>query len=123
MVHMNPDYRSTFILRYQQDCPSHESRESKLNVIWERIRRVFEYRIPVYQGVLGAAALVVLFFFIQNIKSELIYTESQNLRFTPETGQFTNVQVIHDLKIIDDQKIGRSVSEDTLLTKYVFSVM
>lgn len=34
-----------------------------------------------------------------------------------------NVQVIHDLKIVDDQKIGTTVSEDTLLTKYVFSVM
>lgn len=100
-----------------------QNRESIFSSTWERVRRIFEYRIPVYQGILGAAVIAIIFLFFQNFNVKSISQGNQQIVPPVETNQFTNVQVIHDLKIVDDQKIGTSVSEDTLLTKYVFSVM
>jgi hypothetical protein len=91
---------------------------------WQYVREVFEYRIPVYQTLLGAALVVLLFFAVRQLSttSPQPPSEPQSVAQieTPLPGEMS---VLDDLSILDRQKIGRNAKEDSYLTRFIVSTM
>lgn len=93
-------------------------------MIWDALKKTLAYRIPVYQAVIGGVSIVLILFLINNIptilEQDFPYQQRYNQASTTIPSQ-TNV--IDNLDIINQQKIGRNVQEDTLLTKFITTVM
>jgi hypothetical protein len=100
------------------------------NTITERyksikaLRRVLIYRIPVYQALVAISLVAVILFSINHLSSS---TESLE-RYTPldllgETFLLDSVQTIDNFYFIYKQKIGRSVMEDSILTRHMVTSM
>ena len=87
--------------------------------VWQYIRAIFEYRIPVYQTLLG---LVLIFLISFSINRLFLTTEKKPLELQSfaqiESMSYTQISVIDNLQIIDQQKIGRTVKEDPSLTRF-----
>jgi hypothetical protein len=91
---------------------------------WHYVRNVFEYRVPVYQALSGLVLIA------------LIYLTVGQLSFSPgrkpsepqssaqmETPTPTQMRVVDNLDIIDLQKIGQNVKDDTTLTRFIVTTM
>ncbi|KPL01284.1 MAG: hypothetical protein AMJ91_00580 [candidate division Zixibacteria bacterium SM23_73_3] len=91
---------------------------------WQYIRNVFEYRIPVYQPLLGGVLVLLIFFAVRELSFAPDPKSSKLQTFTQvETPILSQMSVIDNLEIIEAQKIGRSVREDTTLTRFIVSTM
>ena len=91
--------------------------------IWKYIRNILEYRIPVYQAAFGAALILLLIFTVDQISvlPANKVPDSHNILQTEESIS-TQMNVVDDLNIIEHQKIGRSVREDSILTRYIVTM-
>jgi hypothetical protein len=91
---------------------------------WQYVKDVFEYRIPVYQTLLGAALVVLLFFAVRqlSITSPQPPSEPQSAA-QMETPMIGQMSVLDDLGILDRQKIGRNAKEDGYLSRFIVSTM
>ena len=90
-----------------------------LKSVWQHIKSTLEYRIPVYQTLLG----IVLIFLISFSINRLFLTAKQESLELQSFAQIeslpsTQISVIENLQIIDQQKIGRTVKEDPSLTRF-----
>ncbi len=90
---------------------------------WQYIRTALEYRIPVYQTLL----IVVLIPFIFFAVDQLFLTpdhEPENLQGIAQIEPLVSSQigVLDNLDVIDQQKIGISVREDTSLTRFIVTI-
>ena len=90
---------------------------------WRSIRCVLEYRITVYQGVLGIAVSVVLFLAVQNLSFNNSKPAEHQVEDKMEELAWDQFNVINDLQVIDQQKIGFNVAEDTILTQFIVTAM
>lgn len=95
-----------------------------LGNLLESFRRAFAYRIPVYQAVLGAALIVAMSITLRHLPSSALQEPSEvrplvRLEMPPPS----QMSVIDNLEVVRQQKIGRSVREDTTLTRFVVSGM
>ncbi len=99
-------------------------RISFVQVIWQKLLGMLQYRIPVYQGVIGMAVSLLIFLAVNffSISTKHHPIASPEFRAMGEVAA-TQLNVINSLEIIEQQKIGRSVSEDTLLTRFVVTTM
>jgi hypothetical protein len=92
--------------------------------IWQSTKAVFEYRIPAYQAVLGLILLALVYFAIERSPSipeqEVPISHSLTRMEVPPPAEMS---VIDDLGVIDQQKIGRNVGEDTTLTRFIVAIM
>ena len=98
--------------------------QSMLAKIWHKILAALEYRVPVYQGLLGAAVVLLIFL----ILNQFSYINNQSFVNFQQYAQTDTVlinqmNVIDDVSILKNQKIGQSVSEDTMLTKFLHSAL
>lgn len=87
-------------------------------------RRAFAYRIPVYQAALGVALIVVMSLTLRHLPSSALQEPSEvrplvRLEMPPPS----EISVLDNLEVVRQQKIGRSVREDTTLTRFVVSGM
>lgn len=87
---------------------------------YKAIRTVLEYRIPVYKALPVAVLIVLVFVAVQQHPSTL-RQEPAVLNNVAETEISVPAQlrVIDNLGIIDQQKIGQSVKDDTTLARFI----
>ena len=91
---------------------------------WQYIRSIFEYRVPVYQTLSGLALIALIFLATRQISfsPDQKPPEPRSL-VRMEMPAPTQMSVVDNLDIIDKQKIGRNVTEDTTLTRFIVSTM
>ena len=91
---------------------------------WHHIRDLLQHRIPVYQPVLGAVLVLLIFTVVKHLSmpTEEEPLDVQTLVQT-EIVMPTQLSVIDNLEIIKAQKIGRSAGEDTTLARFIVSSM
>lgn len=91
---------------------------------WHNIRDLLQHRIPVYQPVLGAVLVLLIFV---GAKQLSLPVEEKPLDIqTPtrtEVVMPTQISVMDNLEIVKAQKIGRSAGEDTTLARFIVSSM
>ncbi len=91
---------------------------------WKWILNILEYRIPVYQGLIGIACGLLIFVTINHFSfSNRPQSGSSQYHQIMADTTFYQINVIKNLQIIEQQKIGKNVSEDTLLTRFIVSSM
>jgi hypothetical protein len=95
-----------------------------LRSTWQYVRSVFEYRVPVYQTLSGLALIALIFLATRQISfsPDQRPPEPRSL-IRMEMPTPTQMSVVDNLDIIDKQKIGRSVTEDSALTRFIVSTM
>ena len=90
----------------------------------QSIRSAFAHPIPVYQAVLGAALIFLLSLGLRHLPSSAVHEVTQPRPLVRmETFLPSQLGVIENLEIVKQQKIGRSVTEDTTLTRFIVSTM
>jgi anti-sigma factor RsiW len=91
---------------------------------WQYVRNVFEYRIPVYQVLSGLVLIALIFLGVKQLSfsPDQETTEPQSLARI-EASLPAQMSVIDNLEIIEQQKIGRNVKEDTTLTRFIVTTM
>jgi hypothetical protein len=92
--------------------------------LWQKILNLLEYRIPVYQGLIGLACSFLIFLVIHYFSfSSQQQARSTQYELSTADTTFYQINVIKNLQIIEQQKIGKNVSEDSLLTRFIVSSM
>jgi len=95
-----------------------------VDLAWQRIMNLLEYRIPVYQGLIGLACSILIFVAINYFSfSNRHQSVDPVYRTTVADTVFYQINVINNLQIIEQQKVGKNASEDTLLTRFIVSSM
>lgn len=104
--------------------PLKPKKQGVLNRIWQHVCDFLDYRIPVYQGLIGIVCSLLIFITISYFSfSNQNKTTSQKQSLIREEITFDQINVIKNLQIIEEQKIGKNVSEDTVLTQFIVSSM
>jgi len=97
-----------------------EKETSVLSSWWQFAAKILAYRIPVYQTLAGAVLVIVI---SSGINQLLLTTERETLKQQTfarvETAGPTQIRVTENLKIIEQQKIGRTAKEDVALTRFL----
>jgi predicted anti-sigma-YlaC factor YlaD len=119
----NPAIRQDLRNRIRRTQPARHT-SNGLREVWIAFRDILRLRIPVYQAVLGAAVVFVVFIGIDQLNA---HGERETLRrlLSEQNGQraIVHSEVPHRIAQIDSQKIGRSVAEDSLLMKFIVTAM
>jgi hypothetical protein len=91
---------------------------------WQSAKRMFEYRVPVYQALFTVALITLIYLGIRqmNFSTNQEVPSPQNVIHL-QVPIPTELSVIDNLEIVKQQKIGRSVSEDITLTRFIVSTM
>jgi len=99
-------------------------RLSILESIWQSVKGVFEYRVPVYQALFAVTLIALIFLGVRqiNLPTDREYPSPQGV-VQLQVPISTEVSVIDNLEIVKQQKIGCSVSEDVTLTRFIVSAM
>jgi anti-sigma factor RsiW len=120
-IRPNPAIRKRIIQKVK--C-LHPKRASFLQIMWQKMVGMLQYRIPVYQGFIGMAVSLLIFLAINyfSISAKHHPITSPESRAMGEVTA-TQLNVINSLEIIGQQKIGKSVNEDTLLTRFIVTTM
>ena len=100
------------------------NKEKQSGTIWRWARNVLEFRIPVYQTLAGIV-LILLMVFILSQYSFLNNRGDEGLSDLThfETQLLETINVMNDLELIEQQKIGRSAKEDSTLMQFIFEAM
>jgi hypothetical protein len=87
---------------------------------YKAIRSILEYRIPVYRALPVVVLLILMFLAVKQFPSGFRH-EPAGVHSIAETGISvpTQLRVIDNLGIIDQQKIGQSVKDDTTLARFI----
>jgi|GEM_PF-6881056 len=91
---------------------------------WHNIRDLLQHRIPVYQPVLGAVLVLLIFVGAKQLSlpTEEEPSDVQTLVRT-EFVMPAQLSVIDNLEIVKAQRIGLSAGEDTTLARFIVSSM
>jgi len=91
---------------------------------WHFIRSIFAYRVPVYQPLAGVALIVLIFLAFRQLSFSPVQKTPEPYSLTRiETPAPAQMSVINNLQIIEQQKIGRNVKEDSTLTRFIVTTM
>jgi hypothetical protein len=95
-----------------------------LDRVYQSVIHIFEYRIPVYQALSGAVLIALIFLAVKqfNFTPEQKATGLHNVAQI-ETSLPAQMRVMDNLGIIDQQKIGQNVKDDTTLTRFIVTTM
>jgi hypothetical protein len=108
-----------FIMKMKKDNKVRKSGHF-LNTIF----RFFEYRIPIYQAVLAALLIAVLLLTVDSIflpaRSNRYSTTNY---FIMEFNDLPHPSALNYPELLNEQKPGRNVKEDSILTRYMVTVM
>ncbi|MBC8183628.1 hypothetical protein H8E88_21255 [candidate division KSB1 bacterium] len=91
-------------------------------VLFQHIWEILDFRIPVYQGIIGFAIIFLIFLGLNNPQFWNNQNSPESLEYIP-VEQLQQVNVLNSLKFIQEQKVGKTVKEDTLLTHLLYTVM
>jgi len=115
----NPAIRQSLLNRMKVLKPK---KHGTVDSLWQKLLNLLEYRIPVYQGLIGLACSLLIFVVIHHFSfsnQHLPASPQYELRMSDTT--FYQMNVIKNLQIIEQQKIGKNVREDSLLTRFIVS--
>jgi hypothetical protein len=117
----HPAIRRTLIQRMRDLRPQEVG---NLKGAYKSIMRLFEYRIPIYQVLSGAVLIALIFLAVKQFSftAEQKTTGLRNVAQI-ETSIPAQMRVMDDLGIIDQQKIGQNVKDDTTLTQFIVTTM
>jgi hypothetical protein len=89
-----------------------------------KIRRIIEYRVPVYQIAAAAAVIFFLFFAVDKIPEpdQDIYPASQE-KFLSETTELAQINLMDSLMLSSLKNVGRNALEDSAITKYLVGAL
>jgi hypothetical protein len=91
---------------------------------WHYVRNVFEYRVPVYQALSGLVLIALIYLTVGQLSFSPAQKPSEPQSLAQiETPTPTQMRVVDNLKIIDQQKIGQNVKDDTTLTRFIVTTM
>lgn len=120
----SPSIRSVLRERFNHQY-SHEilKGRNKGNVL-AFLSGIFSYRVPVYQVALMVIILLVLVMLIIQ-PDGMMRSANYNEALFPETELVAPVQFtsVDNLRLLDRQQIGRTVSEDSVLTRFIQTAM
>lgn len=91
---------------------------------WHYLRDLLQHRIPVYQPILGAVLVLLIFVGAKQLTSPTVEKPAvdQSLLRT-EAVMPAQMSVMDNLDIVKAQKIGRSAGEDTTLSRFIVTTM
>jgi hypothetical protein len=95
-----------------------------LSTFWYSLLSLFEYRIPVYQAlgmILVALVLLIGFDYANSEQNSLsmIWSDSHQLE-----GMISDKNYVLDsLQLLERQRIGKNVLEDSILTQFITTAM
>jgi len=117
----DPSIRETVIKRMRSLKPQEAG---FLGRAYQSVTHIFEYRIPVYQALSGAVLVVLIFLAVKQFS----FTPEQKTTGLHKVAQVetsipAQMRVMDDLGIIDQQKIGQNVKDDTTLTRFIVTTM
>ena len=115
----DPGIRTAAIERMKQ---ASAKRPNLLNQMFQHIWKILDFRIPVYQGIIGFAIIILIFIGINNPRFWNTQNSIDSAEYTP-VEQLRQVNVLNSLKFIQEQKVGKTVKEDTILTHLLFTTM
>jgi predicted anti-sigma-YlaC factor YlaD len=89
---------------------------------WHYARDLLQHRIPVYQPILGAVLVLLIFFGTRQL-SMTTAEKAPDIQTPVRTEMVMPAQmsVMDNLEIVKAQKIGRSAGEDTTLARFIVS--
>lgn len=91
---------------------------------WQYIRSILEYRIPVYQALSGAVLILLILFAINQLYFSINWNRIINQEIILlEVTIPDKISAIKNIDLIDQQKIGRNVKEDSLLARFIVPSM
>jgi predicted anti-sigma-YlaC factor YlaD len=117
----NPAIKENLIKRMKA---AKQAKAGVLLRIWQSTKAIFEYRIPAYQAVFGLILVALVYFAVGRQPS--IYEQEAPIVHSltrMEVPPPTEMSVMDDLGVIDQQKIGQNVAEDTTLTRFIVATM
>ena len=96
------------------------ARAGVLRIFWRPVLGIFRFRIPVYQAAAGVAIVFAAFFALEgfDISDHRVDFKLDRASQTEEPIVVPN-NILDHLGIIDEQKIGQTVGEDSLLAKHI----
>jgi len=88
------------------------------------MRRFLEYRIPVYQALVG----VVLILLVASVLSQLSFSINRREAALYDLSQLEapvlgDMDVVNNVELIQQHRIGRNVKEDSTLIRYISAAM
>jgi len=86
------------------------------------VKSVLEYRIPVYQTLLGIAGIFLIVLAVNRfslLQPKETAMQQGNLELSELA--FEQMNVHNNLQVMDYQKIGININEDTSMTKFIVS--
>jgi hypothetical protein len=115
----NPQIKHNLIQYFKN---SYESKKAGRLGLWEDIKKLCSYRIPVYQAAIGAILVIIFVFSFREFSLSTKYNQtiSGQSQILLDTLFNKQLNVIDDIRILDQQKIGRTVIEDSVLTSLIF---
>jgi len=91
---------------------------------FQTIIDVLEFRIPVYHALAGVIILLLIFWGIEKISFSFDWREfKQNYFSRIEIPVSSPIYTVDNLKVLEQQKIGKTVKEDSLLARYIVPSM
>jgi len=91
---------------------------------FQTIIDVLEFRIPVYHALAGVTILLLIFWGIEKFSFSFDWREvKQNYFSRIEIPVSSPIYVVDNLKVLEQQKIGKTVKEDSLLARYIVPSM
>jgi hypothetical protein len=95
-----------------------------IDSLWQKLLNLLEYRISVYQGLIGLACSILIFVVVHYLSFPNQHQPgSTRYELSIADTTFYQINVIKNLQIIKEQKIGKNVREDSLLTRFIVSSM
>ncbi len=99
-------------------------KQDQENKIKFKIKRIIEYRVPVYQIAAAAAVIFFLFFAVDKIPEpdQDTHPASQG-KFLPETTELAQINLMDSLMLSSLKNVGRNALEDSAITKYLVGAL
>lgn len=116
-----PEIRKNLLNRMKSNQPL---KEKVLKKFLSNLKSVFSYRIPVYQAAVGIICLFLISFALGKLPSQDRKLKSDESAFISiKELSLSHTNILDSLEILNKQKIGLNVSEDTVFTKYINATM
>ncbi len=110
------------LIKHLQPAPS-PNKKTRAK-IGHKLLAVFEYRIPVYQGLIALVMMFFIFILSNRFNSSVDQSRTGFSQYAQtDTVRSSQMNIMDDLSLIENQRFGKSVSEDSMLIKFLYSAM
>ena len=96
--------------------------QTKTEPLFDKVRQFFTYRIALYQAAFVSLLILLLVFATPKLRTPHHNSETT---FTPTLADTVNMNIINlqqIIQIVDSQKVGVNLNEDTVLAKILYTL-